>query len=63
MANAKSQSSPRSIALNEHPYVVRVEVYEPKDDTIILSKDIEKFETAGDAVTFAQRVWRKFSVR
>ena len=63
MANAKSHSSPRSIALNDKPYRVRVEVYEPGEDGVILSKDIEKFEKLGDAITFAQKVWRKFSVR
>lgn len=63
MANAKSHSSPRFIGTGEKPYSVRVEVYEPKDDTVILSKDIEKFEKIGDAINFAQRVWRKFSAR
>jgi hypothetical protein len=63
MANAKSHSSPRFIGVNDKPYVVRVEVYEPGEDGVILSKDIEKFERAGDAVTFAQKVWRKFSVK
>ena len=60
MSSPKSHSAPRAMVETERPYSVRVEVYEPVTGDIILSKDVESFEQLGEAVSFAQRVWKKF---
>ena len=45
-------------------FIVQIQVIEIDDKgnrlAVILEKDIESFKEAGEAITFAQRVWRKF---
>jgi hypothetical protein len=45
-------------------FIVRIQVIEVEKDgtevATILEKDIESFQNAPDAVTYAQKVWRKF---
>jgi len=66
MANTPSPSAPRFIGDTEKPYVVRVELIELNSNDsehVILSKDVEAFERCEEGINFAQKVWRKFSVR
>ena len=66
MANSPSPSAPRSLAHDDKPYVVRVELIEVDKngvEHVILSKGVETFESCEDGINFAQKMWRKFSVR
>jgi len=41
-------------------YVVRVVVVDTSNDHEMVSLDVKAFEKGGDAISFAQKIWRKF---
>jgi hypothetical protein len=76
MSSPKSHSAPRQLTHSDTPYIVRVEVVEiagareailtgerTTEDAVILSKDIDQFESITDAVEFAQKVWKRNAKR